>query len=262
MPPAATGLGKETVTSMDDLAKHLECMEEVLRTLTGKVGDIDQQQQGMFVAVLRLEKKVAYAGDDLPADSNPVFAHQSAAPRAAGDTSSVAPRLINPQAAVPPHRRPTMNVDDNGDFLLTYHKLDFPKYDESIDPLPWLTRCEHNFRIHRTPDHKRVSYASFHLLDDAQLLFHRMELNGGTLPWPEFTRLLNVWFGPPMTDTPLGELAFLHRTGSVDDLCGRFMSLSCRDHTLTSPSSNNFSCSPPASMILFTPMSHSSSRPR
>jgi hypothetical protein len=243
MPPAATGLGKETVTSMDDLAKCLECMEEVLCALTGKVGDIDQQQQGMFVAVLRLEKKVAYAGDDLPADSNPVFAHQSVAPRAAGDTSEMAPCLINPQAAVPPHRRPAMNVDDNGDFLPTYHKLDFPKYDESIDPLPCLNRCEHYFRIRRTPDHKRVSYASFHLLDDAQLLFHRMELNGGTLPWPEFTRLLNVRFGPPMTDTPFGEL-------------------SCRDHTLTSPSSNNFNCSPLVLTILFTPMSHSSSRPR
>jgi hypothetical protein len=56
MPPAATGSGKETVTSMDDLARHLERME-VLCALTDKVGDIDQQQQGLFVAVLSLEKK-------------------------------------------------------------------------------------------------------------------------------------------------------------------------------------------------------------
>jgi hypothetical protein len=41
---------------MDDLTKRLECMEEVLRALTGKVGDIDQQQQGLCVVMLRLEK--------------------------------------------------------------------------------------------------------------------------------------------------------------------------------------------------------------
>jgi hypothetical protein len=61
---------------------------------------------------------------------------------------------------------------------------------------------------------------SFHLLDDVQLWFHCMELNDGAPPWSEFTRFLNVRFGPPMTDTPLGELALLCRTNSVDDFCG------------------------------------------
>jgi hypothetical protein len=56
MPPSATGSGKEIVTAMDDLTKRLECMEEVLRALTGKVGDIDQQQQGLCVVMLGLEK--------------------------------------------------------------------------------------------------------------------------------------------------------------------------------------------------------------
>jgi hypothetical protein len=35
-----------------------------------------------------------------------------------------------------------------------------------------------------------------------------------------------------MTDTLLGELAHLRRTGTVD-FCGRLMALSCCDHTLT-----------------------------
>jgi hypothetical protein len=78
-----------------------------------------------------------------------------------------------------------------------------------------------------------VTYASFHLLDDAQLWFHQMELNGGAPPWPEFVRLLNNRFGPPMTDTPPGDLTLLCRTGNVDDFCGKFMALSYCDHTLT-----------------------------
>jgi hypothetical protein len=52
-------------------------------------------------------------------------------------------------------------------------------------------------------------------------------------PWPDFTRLINARFGPPMTDTPLGTLALLCHTGSVDDFCGKFMALSCFDLTLT-----------------------------
>jgi hypothetical protein len=135
---------------------------------------------------------------------------------------------------VPPHRHHFALEDDqdHGDFLLTYHKLDFPKFDRSCDPLPWLNRCEHYFRVRRTSDHKRVSYASFHLLDDTQLWYHHLELNNRVPPWPDFTRLINARFGPPMTDTPLGALALLCRTGSVDEFYSKFMALSCRDLTL------------------------------
>jgi hypothetical protein len=78
-----------------------------------------------------------------------------------------------------------------------------------------------------------VSYESFYLLDDAQLWYHRLELNGGAPPWLEFTCLINTRFGPPMTGTPLGELALLRRTGSVNEFCTKFMAISCRDHSLT-----------------------------
>jgi hypothetical protein len=44
---------------------------------------------------------------------------------------------------------------------------------------------------------------------------------------------VNAWFGPPLTDTPLGELAMLRRTGLVDEFAKRFMALSCRDPTIT-----------------------------
>jgi hypothetical protein len=44
---------------------------------------------------------------------------------------------------------------------------------------------------------------------------------------------VNSQFGPPLTDTPLGELAMLRRTGSVDEFAKRFMALSWRDPTIT-----------------------------
>jgi hypothetical protein len=36
-----------------------------------------------------------------------------------------------------------------------------------------------HFRLRRTPKDKRVAYAAFNLLDDAQLWYYRLKLNGG-----------------------------------------------------------------------------------
>jgi hypothetical protein len=115
----------------------------------------------------------------------------------------------------------------------TTHKLEFPKYDGTGDPLPWLNRCERYFHVRRTPEPKRVALAACYLLDDAQLWFHRLELNGGRPTWQQFIQLVNTRFGPPLTDTPLGELAMLCRSGSVDEFARRFMALSCRDPLIT-----------------------------
>jgi hypothetical protein len=40
---------------------------------------------------------------------------------------------------------------------------------------------------------------------------------------------------PLLTDTSLGELAMLCRSGSVDEFAKRFMALSCRDPSITEP---------------------------
>jgi hypothetical protein len=82
-------------------------------------------------------------------------------------------------------------------------------------------------------EHKRVAYANFRLLEDAQLWFHHLELNGGQPTWNHFTQLINTCFRPPLTDNPIGELALLRRTDSVDEYCSRFMALYCHDPSLT-----------------------------
>jgi hypothetical protein len=58
------------------------------------------------------------------------------------------------------------------------HKLEFPTFDGTGDPLVWLNRCARFFQVCSTPDHKKVTLTVFYLTDAAQLWFRRLELNG------------------------------------------------------------------------------------
>jgi hypothetical protein len=108
-------------------------------------------------------------------------------------------------------RRAGDNGADTSDraFLPTTHKLEFSKFNGTSDPLPWLNRCERYFLVRRTPEHQHVAFAAFYLLDDAQLWFHFLELNGGRLTWPQFVQLVNARFGPLLTDSLVGALVML-----------------------------------------------------
>jgi hypothetical protein len=54
-----------------------------------------------------------------------------------------------------------------GDFPMMAHKLKFLKLDGFSDPLPWLNRCERYLHVRCTPEHQRVAFTAFYLLDDA-----------------------------------------------------------------------------------------------
>jgi hypothetical protein len=125
------------------------------------------------------------------------------------------------------------DTDQGNNLIQTSHKLEFPKYDNNGDPLSWLNRCERYFHVRQTLEHKHVAFVAFYLLDDAQLWFHRMELNGGRPTWVQFIQLVNARFGPSLTDSPIGELAMLRRTGTVDEFSKRFIALSRRNTSLT-----------------------------
>jgi hypothetical protein len=89
--------------------------------------------------------------------------------------------------------------------------------------------------VNFTSEPKRVTLAACYLLDDIQLWFHRMELNGGRLSWQQFIQLVNARFRPPLIDTSLNELAMLCRSGTTGEFAKRFMALSYRDPSITEP---------------------------
>lgn len=108
-----------------------------------------------------------------------------------------------------------------------YHKLNFLTYDGEDDPLPWLHRCEQFFHRQRTMEEEKVWLASYHLTGVARQWFYQLERDEGVLTWPRFADFLNMRFGPPICSNPLGELAQLRRTGSVEDHQCQFLALFC-----------------------------------
>jgi hypothetical protein len=75
--------------------------------------------------------------------------------------------------------------------------------------------------------------ASFYLLDDAQVWYHRVELNSGRLSWNRFIQLINTCFRPPLIESPIDELALLRWEGTIEEYCTKFMALSCRDSAIS-----------------------------
>jgi hypothetical protein len=120
------------------------------------------------------------------------------------------------------------------------HKLLFPKYDGSGDPLPWLHRCDQFFRTARTTEVEKVWLAAFYLEGIAQQWYYRFERNRldnnqGDPSWSQFCELVNQRFGPPTRSNPLGELCHLRCTDSVDAYQSDFLTLLARCGGVTEP---------------------------
>jgi hypothetical protein len=80
--------------------------------------------------------------------------------------------------------------------------LEFPRFDATGEPFSWLIDYEKYFHARRTPDHKRVTYVSFYLLDDVQLWYYRLPNNGSPPTWDRFVKLVINQFTLPFTVTP------------------------------------------------------------
>ena len=60
-----------------------------------------------------------------------------------------------------------------------YHKLEFPTYDGTEDPLDWLNRCEQFFRGQRTMEEEKVWLASYRMTGVAQQWYYQLERGEG-----------------------------------------------------------------------------------
>lgn len=67
----------------------------------------------------------------------------------------------------------------------------------------------------------------------AQQWYFRLECIHGVPTWPRFVKHVNLHFGPPMRNNPLGELIQLWRASSVEEYLEELLSVLCRCDEMT-----------------------------
>ena len=118
--------------------------------------------------------------------------------------------------------------------LPRYSRFEFPLYDGKQDPLAWLSRCDHFFRHQHIPKTEKVEIASYHLDEDAQVWFLKLERDRPDISWEEFKRQCHLRFGPSIQSNKLGALSKLRQVTTVEDYQRQFEQLAARAGPLTS----------------------------
>jgi hypothetical protein len=84
-------------------------------------------------------------------------------------------------------------------------KLEVPRFDGS-DALGWIFKITQFFDFHQTPDHDRLTIASFYMDGPALSWFQWMLRSGMIHAWPDFLLALETRFAPSFYDDPRGAL--------------------------------------------------------
>jgi hypothetical protein len=93
---------------------------------------------------------------------------------------------------------PTDNTDAIAHAAKHGHKLLFPTYDGTEDPLLWLNKCDHFFRIQETPEVGKVFLVTFYMSGEASQWSTLLERIQGKPSWEEFVHLIDQRFSPPL----------------------------------------------------------------
>ena len=82
-------------------------------------------------------------------------------------------------------------------------KLEVPRFD-GTEPLGWIFKINQFFEYHSTPDHERLTIASFYVECRALAWFQWMTRNSQLTSWPAFLQALQTRFVPLNMKTLLG----------------------------------------------------------
>jgi hypothetical protein len=94
--------------------------------------------------------------------------------------------------------------------------------------LNWIFKAEQFFDYHNTPDADRLVISSVHLDQDVVPWFQMIQRSNPFRSWQEFTRALELDFGPSAYDCPRATLFKLAQTTSVTEYYREFNALANR----------------------------------
>jgi hypothetical protein len=106
-------------------------------------------------------------------------------------------------------------------------KLDFPRFDGK-NVLNWIFKAEQFFDYHNTPDMDRMTIASVHLDQGVVPWFQMNQRSQPFRSWLEFTRVLEMDFGPSAYDCPRAALFKLSQNSTVTEYYREFNALANR----------------------------------
>jgi hypothetical protein len=118
-------------------------------------------------------------------------------------------------------------------FQIRAVKLDFPRFDGK-NVLNWIFKAEQFFEYHNTPDSDRLVISSVHLDHDVVPWYQMNQRTHPFRSWHEFTRALEMDFGPSAYECPRAALFKLNQSGSVGDYYTEFNTLANRVYGVSS----------------------------
>jgi len=113
-------------------------------------------------------------------------------------------------------------------------KLDVPRFDGS-DPTGWTFKITQFFEFHSTPDHERLTIASFYMEGPALAWFQWMHRNAQLSSWSAFLHAFHSRFATSTYEDPTGLLCKLQQRSSVSAYLSEFKFLANRIVGLPAP---------------------------
>ncbi|XP_042518542.1 uncharacterized protein LOC122092282 [Macadamia integrifolia] len=129
--------------------------------------------------------------------------------------------------------RPARNGGNGGPTIPKYTKLEFPRYDRSMDPTSWIMRAEQFFEFQHTPQEDQAPMAAYHLEGDVQFWYQFLKEQEEPVTWNLLKDGLHTRFGPTQYEDFFVDLTKLRQEGNVREFQSQFERLLSRFKGLT-----------------------------
>jgi len=123
--------------------------------------------------------------------------------------------------------------ENRNSFVPKLTKLQFPKYNGSLDPTRWVCRAEQFFEFQNIAEEENVPLAAYNLEEEAQLWYQLFQESDEALTWETLKEGMHARYGPTQFEDYFGDLTKLRQTGSVREYQGQYERLLSKAGKLT-----------------------------
>lgn len=154
-----------------------------------------------------------------------------------GLTHKIDELIIHLQKPNPNSNSPSSSPSSSAPPVMTTspHRIKLVPIFDGSDSLGWIFKINQFFEYHLTPEHERLTIASFYMDGRALSWFQWMTSNGQFTSWPSFLQALQSQFAPSQYEDPTSTLFKLMQRGTVNSYLSEFEDLANRIVGLLAP---------------------------